>query len=182
MKKLLLTLFATMIVSACATASKPGAMVPEVRTANIISDASKLWQAVSVGDVAGGKDTNPLWKSNVSSDDFAEALRQSLAAHAMLSTQTGTYRLDANLDKVQQPLAGFNMTVTATVSYTLTNVGTGATVFSETVETPYTAKMGDAFVGVKRLQLANEGAIKENISTLMERLDCDRSVNRSSTP
>ena len=33
--------------------------------------------------------------------------------------------------------------------------------------TPYTAKMGDAFVGTERLRLANEGAVRENISKLI---------------
>lgn len=169
MKRLILVAAAAAL-SACASASKPGAMVAPVSEANIIADESPLREAFTVGAVAGGKETNPLWTSEVSNTDFAEALRQSLAAHAMLSSVEGKYRLDAEMLKLKQPFAGFNMTVTSTVRYTATEVASGVVVFDETVETPYTAEVGDSFLAVKRLQLANEGSIKSNISKLIELL------------
>lgn len=169
MKKLIL-LAAAAALSACASASKPGAMVAPVSEATIIADQSPLREAFVVGAVNGGKETNPLWTSEVSNADFAEALRQSLAAHAMLSAVEGKYRLDAEMLKLKQPFAGFNMTVTSTVRYKVTDVAGGAVVFDETVETPYTAEVGDSFLAVKRLQLANEGSIKGNISKLIELL------------
>ena len=166
MKKLLI-LSTGLLLMGCATASQPGAMLAPVTEATMIDSTSQLHESVSLNGVEGGKETNPLWTSKVSNDDFAEALRQSLAAHAMLSTDEGDYRLNAELVKLKQPLAGVNMSVTSTVKYTLTNVATGDVVFDETIEEKYTAKMGDAFVGVKRLQLANEGSIKSNISSLI---------------
>lgn len=166
MKHVVLALFA-LTLGACAAASKPGAMVPELTNETIIKEASALRETVSVGTVGGGKETNPLWTSEVSNTDFAEALRQSFAAHAMLATETGVYRLDAELVELKQPFAGFNMTVTSIVNYTLTNVETDEVVLEETISEAYTAKAGDAFVGVKRLQLANEGSIKSNISSLI---------------
>lgn len=166
--KNLAILLCAIALSACAAASKPGAMVAELTEATIISENSTLRENVSVGDVNGGKETSPLWKSNVSSDDFAESLRQSFAAHAMLATDEGNYRLDAELMKLKQPFAGFNMTVTSTVKYTLTDIATSNVVFEETVEEAYTAKTGDAFLGVERLRLANEGSIKGNISSLIK--------------
>ena len=163
-----LILLCALAVSACASASNPGAMIAELSDATIIDDASALRQNVSVGEVSGGKETNPLWTSEVSNEDFAEALRQSFSAHAMLATETGRYRLDATLEKLKQPFAGFNMTVTSTVNYTLTDLESGDVLFTETIEEAYTAEMGDAFMGVKRLQLANEGSIKQNISSLIK--------------
>ncbi|MBL4871517.1 MAG: hypothetical protein JKX72_11250 [Robiginitomaculum sp.] len=167
MKYLILTGVALCLVG-CASASKPGAMLASVSEQTIISEMSPLREAVRVGDVDGGKKTNPLWSSQVSSEDFSEALRQSLSAHAMLSGGDGDYRLDATLQNLKQPFIGISMTVTSTVQYKLTNLKTGAVVFEEIIETPYTAKMGDAFVGVKRLQLANEGSIKSNISSVIK--------------
>lgn len=167
MKKILLTV-AALSLTACATASQPGAMVPSVSAESIVTSQSKLFEAVTVGPVDGGKKTNPLWTSEVSNEDFAEALRQSFAAHAMLATDTGDYRLDAELVKLKQPVMGIDMSVTSDVKYVLTNVATGAVIFEDTISEKYTAKMSDAFVGVKRLQLANEGSIKANISTLIE--------------
>ena len=169
MKNLIIAI-CVLSLAACASASKPGAMVAEVTEATIIQDTSKLHENVTVGEVGGGKETNPLWTSEVSSENFAEALRQTFAAHAMLATDEGDYRLDAKLVKLKQPFAGFNMTVTSIVDYTLTHVESGEVVLEETVETAYTAKVGDAFMGVKRLQLANEGSIKGNISTLIQKM------------
>lgn len=168
MKRLIILTAAALSLTACATASQPGAMVPSVSAQSIVSPQSKLFESVTVGPVGGGKKTNPLWTSEVSDEDFAEALRQSFAAHAMLATDSGDYRLDAELMKLKQPVMGIDMSVTSDVKYTLTNVATGAVVFEDVISKKYTAKMSDAFVGVKRLQLANEGSIKSNISALIE--------------
>ena len=157
-------------LTACASASKPGAMVAELTEATIIDESSVLRENIAVGDVSGGKETNPLWTSEVSSEDFAEALRLSFTSHAMLAMGESQYRLDAELVKLKQPFAGFNMTVTSIVAYTLTDVATGKVVYKDTVEEAYTAKVGDAFMGVQRLRLANEGSIKGNISTLIKSL------------
>lgn len=168
MKKHVVLLAATLMLTACATASQPGAMVPAISAQSIVTPQSKLFESVSVGDIGGGKNTSPLWTSQVSNEDFGEALRQSFAAHAMLSTDTGDYRLDAELVKLKQPFAGVDMSVTSDVKYTLTNVGTGAVVFDQVVSEKYTAKFGDSLVAVKRLQLANEGSIKSNIAALIK--------------
>lgn len=169
MKKLLVAM-AALSVAACASASNPGAMVAPITEQNVISETSALHQNVVVGDVTGGQQTNPMWTSQVSSEDFAEALRQTFAAHAMLATETGEYRLEAQLVELKQPLAGLNMTVTSRVSYTLFNVETDEIVFEEIIEEEYTAQMSDAFVGVERLRLANEGSIRENIGSLINNL------------
>ena len=169
MNKLIVSI-AALSLAACASASDPGAMLAEVSEETIISESSVLANAISMGEVSGGKETNPLWTSEVSSEDFAEALRQSFAAHAMLATENGDYRLDATLEELKQPFAGFNMTVTSIVNYTLTDLSTGEVVLEETVEEAYTAQMGDAFVGTKRLQLANEGSIKSNITTIIKKI------------
>lgn len=166
MKKSVLLLTA-LALSACASASDPGAMAVAVSEATLIKDDSPLRENVALGAVSGGKETNPLWTSEVSSDDFAEALRQSLAAHAMLDIEGAKYRLDAELVELKQPFAGFNMTVTSNVNYTLTDTTSDEVVYEETVSNAYTAQMGDAFVGTKRLQLANEGSIRGNIEAML---------------
>ena len=42
--------------------------------------------------------------------------------------------------------------------------------FEQAITTPYTAKAGDAFPGVERLRLANEGAVRQNITRLIDEL------------
>jgi hypothetical protein len=150
-------------------------MSVDVTEATLLSSQSQLRQAVQVGTVSGGSETHPLWKSNVSDADFSEALRRSFAAHTILGGPTAPYRLDAELVKMEQPTVGFSMTVTADVRYRLVNLRNGSVVFDQTITTPFTAEFSSAFMGVVRLRLANEGAIRENIRSLMlALLDYDR--------
>ncbi len=168
--RIILLAAAVLSLAACASASKPGAMVAELTDSTIIRDDSTLRNAFNVGTVTGGKKTNPLWVSKVSSEDFAEALRQSLTSHAMLSSSTGKFVVDAELLEVKQPLAGFNLTVKSTVKYKVSEVATSIVVLEETVTNEHTAKMGEAFVAAQRLRLANEGSMKGNIAQFIETL------------
>jgi hypothetical protein len=127
---------------------------------------------VALRDVTGGKETNPAWVSNVSSSEFERALEDSLRSVGMLSAnrQTGRFQLVVHLEKLDQPFMGFDMTVTSTVAYTLVERASGKTVWQKTLAVPYTAKVGDAFVGSERLRLANEGTIRQNITQLIGEL------------
>jgi hypothetical protein len=169
MKKLLVAL-AALSVCACASPSNPAAMVAAASPDVVFSSGSALHQNVELGTVDGGRETNPLWTSQVSSEDFAEALRGSFQAHAILTTQGGDYRLDATLMELNQPFAGLDMSVHSTVRYALTEVASGDVVYEEVISERYTATMGDAFVGVERLRLANEGSIRANIERLISQL------------
>ena len=62
-------------LSACASGAKPGAMLAPNTAQTTISANSNLREAVGIGQVSGGRETNPLWVSDVSSSDLAEALR-----------------------------------------------------------------------------------------------------------
>lgn len=126
---------------------------------------------VAVAAITGGKQTSPLWTSQVSSEAFEGALKNSLLKAGMLN-QTGTapLTLEAQLISLKQPAFGLDMTVTATVSYQLKDAS-GKVVMVENLSTPYTATVGDAFAGVKRLRLANEGAIRKNIEMLITKLE-----------
>ena len=127
---------------------------------------------IALRDVTGGKETNPAWVSNVSSSEFELALEESLRSVGMLSAnrQGGRYQLVAHLEKLDQPLMGFDMTVTASVSYSLVERSSGKTVWQKSLLSPYTATVSDAFVGSQRLRLANEGTIRQNIAQLIAEL------------
>ena len=119
--------------------------------------------AIAIEEVSGGQETNPLWMSDVASKDFEMALAESLKGVEMFSTENAPYTLNAKLLSVKKPFMGFNMTVHSKVHYTLTDTKNKIALFDEDIEASYTATVGDAFMGVKRLRLANEGSIKENI-------------------
>jgi hypothetical protein len=176
MKKLVLIGMCTLL-GACASGASTGAMIVPLSQERIVADQSPLRGNISIANVTGGKETNPLWTSEVSNDAFLDALKQSLSVHTLLGNDKAKYRLAAKLVQLKQPFAGFNMTVTAKVQYTLTEVASNKTVFDRTLETPYQAKMGDAFLGAKRLQLANEGAVRTNIQALIDALIAESKSN-----
>ena len=170
-------LFAAVAVSfvlgACATPARVEQMqIDTPMAARVAIASSALKESIAIKDVSGGGETNPLWMSKVASADFERALEASLrsAGLAALGRQAGRFQLTAHLQKLDQPFAGFSMTVTATVEYTLIERATGRDVFKQTIAASHTASVSDAFVGVERLKLANEGAARGNIQKLIEAL------------
>jgi len=157
-------------LAACASGARTGAMTASVAPDQIVGDTSPVKKAIAVGIVTGGDDTNPLWTSQVSNANFKTALEDSLALSVLKGDAGAPYTLNAKLVSLHQPFAGFDMTVTSTVEYSLLAAGKPAPVMQETVVTPYTANFGEAFVAGERLRLANEGAMRENIKEAIARL------------
>jgi len=165
MKKLL-ALLAVFILGGCATPAAVEQMavyLPATQT----NPAFK--NAVGVTEVTGGRDTSPLWTSQVSSDAFRRALEQSLENAGMFSkiVAGSKYQLTADLTRLDQPVMGFDMTVTTTVRYSLIETSTRKEVYGRVIQMGHTATMSDAFVGAQRLKLANEGAVKANIQAFI---------------
>ena len=118
--------------------------------------------------VTGGQDTSSAGASQISSKDFAQALRDSIEKSGLFSkamdAEGGTYKLDAYIGELAQPILGFDMTVTLEVGYTLTDTRSQRPIWKKSIRSTYTATTKDAFVGVTRLQMANEGAARKNIA------------------
>jgi hypothetical protein len=159
-------------LSGCASAASSERMTVPATAIARVEVPPALHHRVTIGPVTGGHDTNPLWMSKVGNEEFALALRDSLAAAGLLAEgpDAGQYVLAAHLSRLKQPAFGFDLKVTATVDYELRDRSHGTPVYQTQVATPYTADMGDAFLGVERLRLANEGAIRSNIQRLIEEL------------
>lgn len=170
MKKIVMLMLAGLALAGCASGAKPGAMVVPVSEARLVADQSPLFQSMQVQDVTGGQKTNPMWTSEVSNEAFAEALRQTLTAHAILSTGEGKYALKAQLIEVKQPFIGLTFTVKTRVRYTLAKADGGEVLLDEELNSEYSATVGDAFLGYERLRLANEGAIRASIENFLDLL------------
>jgi hypothetical protein len=154
------------LLAACAAPARTDQMVP----ASLAQDASTTLQTsplkaqVAVGSVAGGSDTNPLWTSQVGTGEFRGALTAAISKFGLQSTGSpARYTLDASLLSLVQPMMGLDMTVTSTVLYKLQDTRQKVVVFEQHVVMPHTATFGDAFAGVERLKLANEGSIRRNL-------------------
>lgn len=172
-KSYLSTIFfalSVLVLSGCAAPARIDQMAVSGNPAQRIAQ-TPLRNNLAIKDVTGGNETNPMWKSNVSSSDFEKALESSLQATGLLAQrQSGKYLLTAHMERLDQPFMGLDMTVTASVKYIVSERATGKEVLSRTVSIPYTAKLGDSLLGVERLKLANEGAVRVNITEFMNEL------------
>ena len=131
--------------------------------------SSEIKENVVLSSVTGGEDTNPAWTSEISDKAFSGAIKESLVNEGLYS-DNGKYSLSVEMVEIDQPSFGFDMTVTTIVKYILKDESSGEVVLSKEVNAPYTATIGDAFSGVERLKLANEGSGRKNIEELIKLL------------
>lgn len=131
-----------------------------------------LKNSIAVADVTGGRETNPLWISQVSSEAFRSALEDSLSNAGVFERvlSASKYRLTADLNQLEQPAFGLDMTVTSSVKYTLVETKSGKQVYSRLVRAPFTAGFSDSPLGATRVRIASEGSIKKNIELLINDL------------
>lgn len=154
----------------CASAAKPEAMAVAAPASTDKPFPQNFAHAMCVRNVTGGEKTNALWASKVDNDGFRSAMNSSLASAGLNSASDNcSYPIDVNLLGLAQPSLGFDMTVTAHVNYKVYDPK-AQPVLLETIDSPFTATVGDAFIGTKRLQLANEGAIRTSIQTFLDKL------------
>jgi len=170
-----LSLLAVLLAaSGCASGARTDAMTVAALPDTLIGNASPLRSAVRVDVVTGGAETNPLWKSNVSTDNFRAALGESLTRNGMTASGQARYLLNAELVSLDRPFAAFDTTVTAKVRYTIVTAGVAAgsqaIKLDETIETPYMVKFSDAVYGPERFRLASEGAMRDNIDAIIKRM------------
>ena len=152
--RLVVAIGALTLFGGCASPADPGRMT--LRTPPTLqSFPVGIHHAMCVRTVTGGEETNPLWLSKVSNDDFQTALSTSMKQAGLLSSvDPCKFPIDVNLLGLSQPIGGFAMEVTAHVNYKVFDA-TGRPVLLETISAPYTATFSDAAYGVARLRLAN---------------------------
>jgi hypothetical protein len=163
-------LFIIAILTGCAAPA--GIEQMSVNAPIVQSVNSPLKKSVTVTSVTGGRETNPMWSSQVASASFQRALELSLQKVGLSDPllSANKYHLTADILQVSQPMLGLDMTVSANVRYSLIDAATRKEIFSKVIVGAYTAKFSDAFLGIERLKLANEGAAKTNIQLLVDEL------------
>ena len=157
-----------LFLSGCATPANKQAMTISKFEENVIVNPN-LKGKFFVRNVSGGKDTNPLWTSQVGTADFKSALDQSLeeVGYKAENQEAATYFIDAELKELDQPIFGLTFDVHSNVFYVVDGNGTKKSVpISATGE----ATVKDAFIAIERLRIANEKSIRENIKAFINSL------------
>jgi hypothetical protein len=154
------------ILAGCATPAYQQVMLIEKSDLNIKIE-EKLKNKFYVRSVTGGKETNPLWVSEVDSETYKGALENSLAALGYRSFRPNSeYIIDVNLKDTKRPHIGLTMEINSEVDYFVTQKN--GTISSFQISAIGSANISDEIFGVYRGKLANERAIKQNINKFVE--------------
>lgn len=164
-------LIAAVAMAGCASTPKVARMVPQQDDVRIESTGATL----VVGEVRGGEESTAWKGSKINASNFRQALlqtlRQSILFTTVVSDGEADYELSSTLLAQEQPSMGMSMTVNMVVRYRLTDRATGESVLDQRIASTYKAGFGEALVGTARLRKANEGAVRENLKLLLERMD-----------
>tara|TARA_B110000503_G_C7173241_1_gene425539 strand:- start:16883 stop:17338 length:456 start_codon:yes stop_codon:yes gene_type:complete len=125
--------------------------------------------------VRGGSETTSMGASQISNTDFREAIKASIKSSELFSSVAedsvpADYVLQGTIIRVEQPAMGFSMTVDLEIAWLLKESGEADALIREAHDSTYTASVGAAFAGVKRLRLATEGAAQNNILWVLDRI------------
>jgi hypothetical protein len=158
---------APFVLGGCATPATTQAMT--VQAADVGPANPRLIGTLKVASVTGGKETNPLWTSQVDNAGFKKALEDSLLGSGYLAAPGAQprYEVSAEMVSLSQPLFGLTLEVKSKVNYKLAGPGTDK---RYPIEATGSATTSDAFVGWERLRIANERSILENIKAFLKEL------------
>lgn len=158
---------APLVLGGCATPATPQAMT--VQPADAGPANPRLKGSLKVASVTGGKETNPMWTSQVDNAGFKKALEDSLAGAGYLAAPGALprYEVSAEMVSLDQPMFGLTFEVKSKVNYRLSGPGTEK---RYPIEATGTATTSDAFVGVERLRIGSERSILENIKAFLREL------------
>lgn len=147
-----------------------GCASPANQQAMTVSAPAKITKqhpySVSVA-TSGGEETTAMGSSAIANADLKAAIeasiRDSKLFNEVMQGKEGQYHLAVAVTQVEKPLMGLSFTVTLETAWTLTRVSDKQVVWRKAVKGAHTATMSDSVIGVKRLQLAVEGAARANI-------------------
>jgi hypothetical protein len=165
------------VLAGCGTPSQPLPMAVTPADALQIRGwvPEALKAQIAVAGVQGGEETGRWWGSRVSAVALQQALEDSLYAVGMRPASpepAPRFELQAQLLQLDQPrVPALGVTVGTAVRYTLVDKASGKVVYQRRIANTDEAGLGEAIVSPsERLRIANERALRANISLLLRDL------------
>jgi len=116
---------------------------------------------------AGGGETDAVGYTNITNEDLAWAIEESIIRTGLFSSvvkgNNADYKLSVTLVSMTKPMFGASFTIHMEMSWSLVNLKTGHAVMRESIKSSHTTNAGEAFAAVARIRMAVEGASEENI-------------------
>lgn len=153
-----------------------GCAAPATKQALIVDDTSFSAEnpySVSV-NASGGGETGAMGYTNISNDDLAGAIEDSIVKSGLFSSvvkgNDADYKLSVSLISMSKPMFGLDFKIDMEMAWSLVNTRTGEAVMKESIKSSHTATPGDAFIGTTRVRLAVEGAAQNNIRQGLQKI------------
>lgn len=156
---------------AATVAALTGCAAPASQQAMAVSAPAKIVKqhpfSVSV-TTSGGAETSTMGSSAIANADLKAAIEKSILEskvfNEVVQGRPGQYQLSVAVTQIEKPSFGASFTVTLETAWSLVRTSDKKVMWRKAISGAHTATMSDAFVGVKRLQLAVEGAARANIT------------------
>jgi len=147
-----------------------GCAAPANQQAMAVSEPVKIVKqhpfTVSV-TTSGGSETSSMGSSAIANADLKAAIEKSILESKVFKEvvqgNAGQYQLNVAVTQIDKPTFGASFTVTLETAWSLVRTSDKQVIWRKAITGAHTATMSDAFVGIKRLQLAVEGAARANI-------------------
>ena len=167
--KIYIPYYILLFIIGCAPSPQLYNTIPIINFQNQIDYRNKT---LEIGNVMGGELTNELEGSKINAIILKVALIESFKKYKLflITNINADYRLNAIIMYQNQPLAGLDMTANLLVKYSLINQNSNEEIWTKDINSIYTAKFSDSLIGMERLNMANEGAIRKNIEILLQTL------------
>jgi hypothetical protein len=126
----------------------------------------KLPYSVHV-ETRGGQDTGALDSSNISNAELKAAIETSILKTQLFKStvqgSNGDYELAVTVTQLTKPVFGASFTVTLETGWSLVKTSDKSVVMRKAVTSSHTAELSDSLLGITRMRLAVEGAVRKNI-------------------
>tara|TARA_B100001540_G_C15761936_1_gene622112 strand:+ start:122 stop:637 length:516 start_codon:yes stop_codon:yes gene_type:complete len=148
-KKILSLILFSLFLASCATSSS-NMYIKEINNLNLFNETIKV-------SVIGGK------QGRVESLDYEMALKDALLRSGLVNNLDSGSSLTLNVQilSLKEPMFGGAFTVTMRSLWILKSTNCDA--IRKQISSEYTATMSDQIIGAARLNLAVEGAVRNNI-------------------
>ncbi|MFC1764128.1 hypothetical protein ACFL6U_18895 [Planctomycetota bacterium] len=165
-KVILFTILGAFLVLSGGFGCSAGPVKSSGMTIEAVQGAKQYPYSVKI-TVNGGSKKNELGLPYITNEAFAKALVDSIMNSKLFSEVTkkgnADYLLSIDIFGMEQQPMGFNLTSRIEVGWNLIKTDTGNRVMRKTINSSHTTEYGESFGGAKRLRLATEGAVRENL-------------------
>lgn len=170
--KLVVLLFGVITLTGCSKPIPPENMIPTQMGNEFLIYSGPFYQSISVDNVGGGEETNPMMFSEIGNPELKKAIINSLRRYNYyaLTAEDAKYILNVFLIDIKRPTEGYTTIVTIFVRYKLTEIKNNKVVLDEIIKASDIKTVEEVFVGPTRLRITQQEAMKRNISEFIKML------------